>query len=121
MDRNTVIGFVLIGLLMMGMFYFNTQGNKAYLVEQKRVADSIAKTKPAVDTVKFKQDSASAATVRIMQAAGGFQSSINKPEEITEVDNGVIKVIFTNKGGQPKKVELTQYKTFRSACGSTPT
>ena len=112
MDRNTVIGFVLIGLLMMGMFYFNTQGNKAYLVEQKRVADSIAKTKPAVDTVKFKQDSASAATVRIMQAAGGFQSSINKAEEITEVDNGVIKVIFTNKGGQPKKVELTQYKTF---------
>ena len=111
-DRNTVIGFVLIGLLMMGMFYFNSQGNKAYLVEQKRVADSIAKTKPAVDTVKSKQDSTSAATVRIMQAAGGFQSSINKPEEITEVDNGVVKVIFTNKGGQPKRVELTKYKTF---------
>ena len=112
MDRNTVIGFVLIGLLMMGMFYFNTQGNKAYLVEQKRVSDSIAKAKPAVDTVKFKQDSASAATVRIMQAAGGFQSSINKPEELTEVDNGVIKVMFTNKGGQPKKVELTKYNTL---------
>ncbi len=111
-DRNTVIGFVLIGLLMMGMFYFNSQGNKAYLVEQKRVADSIARTKPAVDTVKSKQDSTSASTVRIMQAAGGFQSSINNPEEIIEVDNGVIKVIFTNKGGQPKRVELTKYKTF---------
>ena len=25
MDRNTVIGFVLIGMLLIGMFYFNSQ------------------------------------------------------------------------------------------------
>jgi len=36
MDRNTVIGFVLIGMLLMGMFYFNSQENQAYQVQQKR-------------------------------------------------------------------------------------
>ena len=30
MDRNTVIGFVLIGALLIGMFYINSQSNQAY-------------------------------------------------------------------------------------------
>ena len=46
MDRNTVIGFVLIGLLLMGMFYINNKDNRAYLAEQKRIADSIAAAAP---------------------------------------------------------------------------
>ncbi len=37
MDRNTVIGFVLIGLLMMGMFYFNSRGqNEARMIEVQK-------------------------------------------------------------------------------------
>ena len=39
MDRNTVIGFVLIGLLLMGMFYFNNRGNAAFQAEQQRITD----------------------------------------------------------------------------------
>jgi len=34
MDRNTVIGFVLIGLLLMGMLYMNSRSSDAYQ-EQK--------------------------------------------------------------------------------------
>lgn len=112
MDRNTVIGFVLIGLLMMGMFYFNSKGNQAYVVEQKRVADSLLKLKPKVDSVAFAKDSTNADAIRKTQAAGAFQNNISKLAETTEVDNGVMKIIFSNKGGQPQKVVLTQYKTF---------
>ena len=57
MDRNTVIGFVLIGMLLMGMFYFNNKGNAAFQAEQKRIADSVARTKPKVDFAKIKADS----------------------------------------------------------------
>lgn len=112
MDRNTVIGFVLIGLLLMGMFYFNNKDNQGYLAEQKRIADSIAKTKPKVDTLALIKDSANADQLRIQQSAGAFQDSLNQPEQLTSVENSVFKISFSNKGGQPKTVELKKYKTF---------
>jgi YidC/Oxa1 family membrane protein insertase len=112
MDRNTVIGFVLIGLLLMGMFYFNSQENQAYLVQQKRVADSIAKLRPKVDPVKVLKDSLTADTMRKLQSAGGFQASLNQTEQLIVVENEVMKVTFTNKGAQPRRVELKKYKTY---------
>ena len=35
MDRNTVIGFVLIGMLLIGMFYINTKSSQALQAENK--------------------------------------------------------------------------------------
>ncbi len=112
MDRNTVIGFVLIGLLMMGMFYFNNQGNQARLAENKRLEDSMIKAQPPKDTVAMKRDSSNAAAIRIRQTAGVFADSINKPEELTTIENDVVKITFTNKGAQPQRVELKKYNTF---------
>ncbi|MCW3094024.1 MAG: yidC [Ferruginibacter sp.] len=112
MDRNTVIGFVLIGMLLIGMFYFNSKGNQAYLAEQKRITDSIAKTKPKIDTVALTRDSLNADTIRKIQSAAGFQEFVNRPEQLTTVENDVMKITFTNKGAQPKVVELKKYTTF---------
>ncbi len=112
MDRNTLTGFVLIGLLLIGMFYFNSRGNQAYLAEQKRIEDSIARTRPKVDTLALIQDSIQAEVVRKSQAAGVFQKSLNQAEATTIVENDVFKISFTNKGGQPKIVELKKFKTY---------
>ena len=57
MDKNTVIGFVLIGVLLIAMFIINSRSNQAYLTEKQRVEDSIAATKPKVDTVAVLKDS----------------------------------------------------------------
>ena len=112
MDRNTGIGFVLIGMLLIGMFYFNSIGNQAYLAEQKRIDDSIDKTRPKVDTIALFKDSLMADTVRRNQSAGGFKASINLVEQLKVVENEVMKITFTNKGAQPKIVELKNFKTF---------
>ncbi|MBC7887162.1 MAG: membrane protein insertase YidC [Ferruginibacter sp.] len=112
MDRNTVIGFVLIGMLLIGMFYFNSRGNQAYLAEQKKTEDSIAKTKPKIDSVALNRDILNADTIRKKQSAGDFQQFLHQPEQLTVVENDVIKVTFTNRGAQPKIVELKKYKTF---------
>ncbi len=112
MDRNTVIGFVLIGILLIGMFYFNSKESQAYLAKQKSIADSIAKTRPKVDSLAIIKDSLIADTVRKMQSAGGFQAFLNQPEQLTLIENEVMKVTFTNKGAQPQIVELKKYKTF---------
>lgn len=110
MDRNTVIGFVLIGMLLMGMFYFNNKGNAAYQAEQQRLADSIAKTKPKVDIAKMKLDSLRFDSTRREKAAGSLQQDGAVAE--TTLENEVMKITFTNKGAQPKTVELKNYKTL---------
>ena len=112
MDRNTVIGFVLIGLLLMGMFYFNNKGNAAFQAEQKRIADSIERAKPKIDLAKAKADSVMFDSTRKEKAAGGFQNAATAKEEFITIENAVVKITFTNKGGQPKIVELKNYKTL---------
>ena len=92
MDRNTVIGFVLIGLLMMGMFYFNSQGSKALQAEQKKIADSIAATKPKVDTAARTKDAVITDSIRKTQEAGGFKNDLNQLEELTTIENELLKI-----------------------------
>lgn len=112
MDRNTVIGFVLIGLLLMGMFYFNNKGNAAFQAEQQRMEDSVKRSKPKVDLAKQKTDSLRFDSTRREKAAGSLQQSSSTTEELTTLENEVMKITFTNKGGQPKTVELKNYKTL---------
>ncbi len=119
MDRNTVIGFVLIfGLLVTMQLVIGPEqkklkeANEARLdsirqVEQLR-ADSLAKlqTLPVgTDTVAF--DSA-----RVGQLAGQFgafaQAAIGT-EKVEVLENDVMRVLFTNKGGRIKEVELKKH------------
>jgi YidC/Oxa1 family membrane protein insertase len=110
MDRNTVIGFILIGALLIGMFVINSKSRLAYEGEQKRIADSIAATKPKADTVTAKKiDSATAQTVIVAKQTSAFQSG-NIAEQTIVLENEVLKIAFTNKGAQPKIVELKKYK-----------
>ncbi len=52
-DKNTVIGFVLIGLLFIGYFYFTNRTQQALMLEKQHQEDSIdrikALTAPQVD------------------------------------------------------------------------
>lgn len=115
MDRNTVIGFVLIGALLIAMFVMNSKSRLAYEGEQKRIADSVAKIiKSKIDTNLVKQDISKVDSMKIASQAGGFQVE-NLQEKLTVLENDVIKVTFTNKGAQPKAVELKKYKKYDGA------
>ena len=112
MDRNTVIGFVLIGMLLMGMFYFNNKGNTAFQADQKRIADSLLRLQPKTNLAQFRLDSAKNDADRKGVAAGSLQQAVATAEQFITLENEVVKITFTNKGGQPKTVELKNYKTF---------
>jgi YidC/Oxa1 family membrane protein insertase len=115
MDRNTVIGFILIGGLLIAMFYINSKSNQTYLAEKKRVEDSIAATKPKMDPALARLDSLKADSSRKVNAqlpASVFQVDTSGKEELTVLENDVLKVTFTNKGAQPKEVELKKFQTY---------
>ncbi len=115
-DRNTIIGFVAMMVLLFGYIFFTQKQQAALELEKKHVADSIAKVeakqKKTIDTVAAKQDSERRDSAINAKAAGVFPQPANTVEQITVVENDVMKVSFTNKGGYPKSVELKNYKRF---------
>lgn len=112
MDKNTVIGFVLIGALLIAMFIINSRSNQAFLTEKKRIEDSIAATKPKIDPIALQKDSLLKDSILqakkklpitfITDSAGAGRSDT--------LENELVKIVFTNNGGQPKTVELKGFK-----------
>lgn len=113
-DRNTALGFVILAALFIGYFYYTNMGQAALKKEQARkqfVEDSIANAnKPKVDSLAMLKDSLQNDSINRITTAGVFQSAANGKEELVSVENKLIKVTFSTKGGQPKQVELKQYK-----------
>lgn len=111
-DRNTVIGFVLLALLFFGFFYFNNQ-EQARVLKNKAIQDSIAKAalpKPKADTSSQKEDTSRLTAPQITSVTGQFQKAMIGTEQVVTVENDLVKVTLTNKGGQIKSVELKKFK-----------
>lgn len=116
MDRNTVIGFVLIGMLLIGMFYINSKSSSALQAQRQHEADSIAAlNKSKVDTNAVKSDMKVRDSIRDAKAQVPKSLKTDSVEHLTTLENDVLKITFTNKGAQPKLVELKQFKTHDSA------
>src|SRR3954454_5967725 len=115
-DNNTVIGFVLIGILFIGYFWFSNRQQQAILLEKQRTEDSIARVRalnaPKVDPATAKLDSLKQDSINNATIAGNFQKAANGSEQLTVVENGLIKVTFSNKGGRPKSIELKKFKSY---------
>ncbi|HEX2608344.1 MAG TPA: membrane protein insertase YidC [Flavisolibacter sp.] len=110
-DRSTVIGFVVLALLFFGYFYFNNQQQAAYQ-KKKAQQDSIANIgKPKPTQAQQQQVPANAIdTQRLNAISGDFQAAASGSEQIAVVETDLIRVGFSNKGGQPKWVELKHFK-----------
>lgn len=111
-DKNAVIGFALLGLMFIGFFYFTRQGQLDVEREKKRAQDSIAALQPKVDSNIVKQESAQRENQERIASAGQFPAE--GTEKTIVVENDVLKITFSNKGGQPKLVELKSYKSVDS-------
>ena len=114
MDRNTLIGFGLIGALLIGMFVLNNKSKLTYEQEQKRVKDSIAALKPKIDSNTLKLDAQKADSQRVAKQTEGFVQDTVKAQMVS-FENDVMKVTFNSKGAQPAKVELKKYKKYDSS------
>ncbi|MBC7938059.1 MAG: membrane protein insertase YidC [Rhizobacter sp.] len=112
MDKNTLIGFGLIGALLVAMFVINSNSKKALdalNAEKQRKADSVAAVMAKADTVK-KNTTASVDTAKNVQQPG--LPVITETEELVTLENEVLKVTFSNKGAQPVKTELKKFKKY---------
>ena len=83
------------------------------MAKNKAIQDSIAKAslpKPKVDTSGKKVDTITPGVPQITAVTGQFQKAMIGTEQVTTAENDLVKVTFTNKGGQVKSVELKKFK-----------
>jgi YidC/Oxa1 family membrane protein insertase len=110
MDKNTITGLVLIGLLLFGFSYFSRPDEKQ-LAAWKRYNDSIAvvqqqeealRAKTAVALANEKEEVAADSTSVFFRSSQG-------EETFTTIENDLVKITLTNKGGRVHSVLLKTY------------
>lgn len=110
-DKNTIIGMVLLVALFIGFFYITNTQQQAVANLQQHQKDSLDKIKLTQIKPVDKVDSSRRDTATKIAAAGDFNTAAIGAEQLIVVENEVVKVTFTNKGGAVKQVELKNYKS----------
>ncbi len=136
MDKNTIIGLVIISALLIG-YMFLSRPSKEEIAERQRVQDSIAheqmvkeeEAKVAAELLKAENEKAekeaaamadslspeqldSIKNVKLRNDYGIFAQSVNGENKYTVVENNKMIITFLNKGGKIYSVQLKDYKTF---------
>lgn len=123
MDRNTIIGIVLIFVLfIVWQQFFVAPEARKQAEEQQRIQDSIALVEQRKDTSSVSQDVDSVDKVvanvpesdslRQLQNSvvfGPFAGAANGEEKLYTLENDVFIVTFSNKGGRIVKAELKNF------------
>ena len=118
MDKNSIIGFVLIGLILFGFtWYQSKQMNKQMEVQAQ--LDSIARAealeRAALDsaaTLAALQDTAAVPVQAAIYKDSLLELSHNSSAEFLTLENDKLAVTFTTKGAQPYSVMVKEYKTY---------
>ncbi|MBQ8652100.1 MAG: membrane protein insertase YidC [Alistipes sp.] len=131
MDKKTLLGFVVLALVFVGFAYLNGKEQKRYqeeLAAYNAYQDSVkAATMPEVvvdsTTVEQVGDAATVTDAPMTEAESAYARRVELlGEELAtaevaeaaefEVENEVMKLTFTTRGGQIKAVELKEYTKY---------
>src|SRR5690349_10939798 len=108
-DRNTVIGFIVLALLFGGYFWWTSKEQSAARAAAAR-QDSIRKANtPKIDSTALKIETAKNDSIAKVKMAGGFQKAVIDTERTVVVNNNVLEITFSTRGGQPKEVKLKKF------------
>lgn len=110
MDRNTIIGLVLIGLLLIGFSYFG-QPSKEEVAAWKQYNDSIAVVQRQEEALRAKTEAALAneKALAVLDSTSTFFSASAGEEQFTTIENELVKITLTNKGGRVYSAMLKTY------------
>ena len=110
MDKNTIIGLVLIGLLLIGFSYFS-RPSEEQMVAWQRYNDSIAVVMQQEEALRAKTAAALAneQEENIVDSTATFFPALNGEETFTTIENELVKITLSNKGGRVYSAMLKEY------------
>jgi len=107
-DKNTIIGFVLLAGLFFAYFWFTNKQQNELQAYKKHFDDSVALVKSAAQKAEaLKAASIVDSTLKTATADSVKADTIK--EQFLVMENDLVKVTLTNKGGQVANVVLKQY------------
>ena len=121
MDKNTIIGFSLIALLLFGFSYLNRPSEEELeqqrraqeeqlMAEADRKADSLATVQN--DSIAPSESlNAESADSIATEKFGAFASAATAKDSAYTIENNKIRLVISSKGGQLKSVEVKNFKT----------
>ena len=120
MDKNSIIGFVLIAVIFIGFSLFQSrQMRKA--AEQQAQLDSISRVETlerelaeAERTVALADSAVEQAAPRAIYKDSTLEAASRAEGSIVALENSKIKLEFTTKGAQPWSAQIKDYKNYDS-------
>ena len=123
MNKNTIIGFVLIGVIMFGFSWYQSRQYKEQAAAQAQL-DSIAMVEKlqqmAMDSVNRATGATQAVEVKVenqpIYKDELLNIARNGEEKIVALSNDKINVEFTTKGAQFHSVKINDYMSYDSTA-----
>lgn len=125
MDKNTIIGIVLIVLIVVAFGYFNKPSKKE-AERLDKLRDSIEKVEEQkqLETIREKQqapnnqaivkaDTSTGNSELLKEQYGTFSGSATGKNSFIVLENNLIRLKICTKGGRPYSVQLKEYKTYK--------
>ena len=121
MNKNTIIGFLLIGVIMFGFTWYQSRQYQEQMEAQAQL-DSIARVEQmaamAMDSVKKAQGTVAETDVKV-SSIPAYKDSLLTSARMAEASmyrlaNDRIEIEFTSRGAQPYSVKLNDYKAYDS-------
>ena len=121
MNKNTIIGFVLIGVIMFGFTWYQSRNYKEQMEAQAQL-DSIARVEQmaamAMDSVKKAQGIVEETNVNVSVIPTYKDTMLTSArmseEAIYRLANDKVEIEFTTRGAQPYSVKINDYKSYDS-------
>ena len=114
MDKKTLIGLIVIGAILFGFTWYNASIQQKYAQEQQAL--TATQETESTDTIvpEVRQPDTLQAANQFERHIGSslFQATTGTEKKI-EVENDLMKVIFSNKGGKVASVVLKDYLTYQ--------
>src|SRR5574344_611109 len=115
MDKNTIIGFVLIAAILIGFSWLNKPSEEE-LAKRKHYNDSITLVNQANEAAALLQQEMQqndTATKETVVPTLSLKTSMGTEEFVT-IENDLLKLVFSTKGGFVYSAELKQFRTHDS-------
>ena len=108
MDKNTLVGFALIGAVVIGFSIYNRPSQEE-MARAKHYQDSIQAIAQKEAAMQEQAAQQSAAYTIQADSTSLFYGASQGTEQLTTLENDLVKITFTNKGGRVCAATLKNY------------
>ena len=109
MDKNTLVGFVLIGAVIVGFGIYNSP-NEEERARAQHYQDSIQQVVQQKEELQKAQEAAAIQLTKQIDSTSLFFDATQGQEKTIKLENELVELTLTNKGGRVSKALLKNYK-----------